>query len=141
MGQDGRMLGEGGAERACPQEQCLPTHLPSASWKLQFNLSISASHHVMLGKPVRLSEPRFPHLPSGDKTLTPPALGAAERIIPGRYVTANDDREIWLPKPTPPTCLSRSLSHRLFWAHSPPGLCRLQHHLTTSWVTHRPLPG
>lgn len=49
------------------------------------------------------------------------------------------------PKLTPPTRLSCSLSHRPFWA-SPlfpwaTQESRLQHHLTTSWVTSRPLPG
>ena len=84
MGMVKRVPGEGGAETAPSQEWCLPftSYQPSGTsnaTSASRSPALTAAHHATLGKPVHLSEPQFPHLPSGHKTLAPPAPGAAER--------------------------------------------------------------
>lgn len=83
MGMVKRVPGDGGAETAHSQERCLPfTYQPSGtsnSTSASRSPALTVTHHTTLGKPVHLSEPQFPHLPSGDKTLTPPSPGAAAR--------------------------------------------------------------
>ena len=79
-----RVPGEGGAETAPSQERCLPfiscqLFGTSNSTSASRSPALTAVHHATLGKPVHLSEPQYPHLPSGYKALSPPALGAAER--------------------------------------------------------------
>lgn len=79
-----RVPGESGAKTDPSQEQCLPFTScqlsgTSNSTSASRSPALTAAHHATLGKPVHLSEPQYPHLPSGYKALSPPALGAAER--------------------------------------------------------------
>lgn len=75
MGRDGRMLGEGGAERAYSQEQCLPTpsrrppetsNSTSASQLLTASRWARQSTSLSLGFPIcPVGTRHSPHLPWG----------------------------------------------------------------------------
>lgn len=76
-----RVPGDGGAETAHSQEG-LPSHLSASgtsnSTSASRSLSATVTHHTT-SSASSPPEPQSPHLPSGDKTLTPPSPGAAAR--------------------------------------------------------------
>lgn len=91
-----RVPGEGGAETAPSQEQCLPFTScqlsgTSNSTSASRSPALTAAHHATLGKPVHLSEPVSPPAQGVQGTL-PTCPGGCREVIPGRDMTTQDSR-------------------------------------------------